>query len=905
MPNSLYIIDGHAQIYAAYYAATGGNLTAASGEPTKATYIFTTMMLKLLKERTPDMLVVTMDSPGRSFRHEMYDQYKANRSAMPEDLPKQIERIEQILAAMDVPMLRVAGYEADDIIATLTRQGQKQGYKIYICSRDKDLEQLIDKDVSMYDMRKDIELNLAGFTDAMGIAPHQSGDVLALAGDTADNIPGLPDVGPKTALQWIQQYGSLEALIEHKDEIKGKRGDNLRANLEQLLLARKLVTLDHEVPLDLDWSAMTVKKFDTTSLSEIFRELGFSRLLTQLDLQEKTIQQTKPQTPVANVEYVLVDNPQAFDDFYNQLHRQSRFAIDTETTGLNPMIADLVGLSFSWQPYKGYYLPVKAPLGQKHLDWSQISQKLRPILTDPAVKKIGQNIKYDMIVLRKAGIELQGVDFDTMVASYVLYNDQARHNMDSMALDYLGHETIKFSSLTGKGKNQLTFNMVDTQLACDYAAEDADVTWRLAQYLSKQLKDKADTEQGKGLLFLFEHLEMPLVEVLAEMEYQGIAIDLPWLKKLGTRISQRLDELTEQIHQRSGCVFNVDSPKQLGQVLFEKLSLPTGKQTKTGYSTDQEVLEGLQWQHPIVELLLEYRQLSKLRNTYTDKLASMVCPATRRVHASFNQAITATGRLSSSDPNLQNIPIRTELGQEVRKAFIPQAPGDVILAADYSQVELRMLAHFSKDKQLLAAFAGGQDIHRSVAAQVHGIALEDVSPDQRSRAKAVNFGIVYGQSAYGLSRGIGISVAEAQTFIDDYFNRYPAIRGFIDETIAQAGRQGFVTTILGRQRYLPDINSKNAGQRKLAERMAVNTVIQGSAADLIKMAMINLHRKIKQENLAIKMMLQVHDELVFETPQEKANDYAEIIRQQMTTAIKLQVPLAVDIGWGANWLDCK
>jgi len=904
MSKTFYIIDGHAQIYAAFYAPTQGNLTAPNGESTKATYIFTTILLKILREQKPDMLVVAMDSPEPSFRHKIYEQYKANRPPMPEDLIVQINRIEDVLQGLRIPILRLGGYEADDIIGTLAQKGAAKGYMVYICSKDKDLEQLISDQVVMFDPKSSTIFDLAALKEKKGIRPDQVIDVLALEGDKSDNVPGVADVGPKTALQWMQKYGSLEELLAHRDEIKGKRGENLRTTAEQLKLSRKLVTIDLETPIEFDWNELTVKSPDRTQLEKVFSQLGFRRLLDRMDEIAPEFSAGPSSKRAAHAimadkpYYHLVDTPQEFENFFNQLKKQKIFALDTETTGLNPVAAELVGLSFSWQDGEGYYLPVKAPLGQKCLDRQKTLQRLKPILTNPQIKKIGQNIKYDIIVLRRAGIEPAGVEFDTMVASYVLYSHRSRHSLDSMALDYLGHDTIKLESLIGKGKNQLTFDMVDTKLAADYAAEDAEVTWRLKEYLAEILNQSP-------LRQLFEEVEMPLVEVLAEMEYHGVALDVGWLKKLSGQLAERMEELVAHIHRQAGMVFNVDSPKQLSQVLFERLGLGSLKKTKLGRSTDQEVLEALSWQHPVAKMMLEYRQLSKLKNTYVDKLPTMICPQTKRVHASFNQAVTATGRLSSSDPNLQNIPIRTQLGQEIRRSFVTGNPNEVILSADYSQIELRLLAHFSKDAVLREAFASGQDIHRFVAAQVYGLKPDQVDKTQRDKAKAVNFGIIYGQTAYGLSHSIGVSVTEAQQFIDDYFARYPDIRDYFERVISQARKEGCVHTILGRKRVISDINSQTAARRRLAERMAVNTVIQGSAADLIKVAMINIHRRSRRENLQMKMILQVHDELVFELPEEHAADYAEIIRHEMADAIKLEVPIVVQVSWGQNWLECK
>ena len=913
MAKSLYIVDGHAHIYSAYFAPMSGNLTAPDGEPTKATLIFTSMLLKLLRERQVDMLVVAMDSPGPTFRHEIYGEYKANRPPMPDELSRQIDRILEIVEAMQIKIVREGGFEADDLIGTLAKRGAAEGHDVYICSKDKDLEQLISDKVVMYDTKNDVVLDAAGLKESKGIGPEQVVDVLALMGDTSDNVPGVPDVGPKTAVQWVQKYGSLKGLLEHKDEIGGKRGDNLRGSVELLKLSQELVTIDCEAPVAIGWEELVVRPFDTAKLAGLFEQLGFRRLLKQLGepAGEAAAEEDKGEETGAKVveaaeqaKYHLVNTEKAFAGLVKQLKKQKIFALDTETTSIYPVAAELVGLSFAWRAGEGFYVPVKAPLGGKCLDREKVLGGLTEVLTDPKIKKVGQNIKYDIIVLRRAGVELAGVAFDTMVGSYVLNSARTRHGMDSLALDYLGHETIKLETLIGKGKKQVTFDMVDPQLACDYAAEDAEVTWRLYEFIDEQLKDEQ-------LRRLFEEVEMPLVEVLAEMEYEGVALDVGWLKKLGTMLGGRTEELIKRVHKEAGCEFNVDSPKQLAEVLFDQMGIESVKQTtggKTGVvsrSTDQDVLETLRWEHPIAEAMLEYRQLSKLKNTYVDKLPEMICGHTGRVHGSFNQTVTATGRLSSSDPNLQNIPIRSELGQEIRKAFVPGDKGGVLVAADYSQIELRLLAHFSQDKELLKAFESGEDIHRFVAAQVYGVGVDEVDDEQRRNAKAVNFGIIYGQTAYGLSRGIGVSVGEAQEFIDGYFQRYPEIKKFMDKVLAQARNDGYVQTILGRRRVIADLSSRNFNRRRLGERMAINTVVQGSAADMIKLAMINLQGRIRKEKLEMKMIMQVHDELVFEMPKARAKEYGEIIRDEMVGALEVEAPITVDVGVGENWLECK
>jgi DNA polymerase-1 len=893
-------------------------LTSPAGEPTKAVYVFTAALLGLIERVSPDMLVVALDSKAPTFRAEIYPEYKAHRPPMPDEMPAQIDRIEQILAAMNIPVLRVDGFEADDIIGTIAKSASAGGIDTYICSKDKDMLQLLDKHICTCNIKTDEKTTLDSMRDEMQLTPQQFLDVLALQGDTADNVPGVPDVGPKTALDWIQKYGTLENLYAHADEIKGKRGQNLRSSKEEAFLSKQLVTIDCDAPVELDGAAFKLKEPDKQKLSEIFTELGFSRLLTQLGLTPvksatAEVKKTKPVPADQQVgaegdfdtirtlkkDYRLIDTKANLNKFLSELKKQSIFAVDTETTAVNPMRADLVGLSFSWERDKGYYLPVKAPLGQKQLDMNEVCEKLGPILADGKVKKIGQNIKYDMIVLNNAGMPLKGVYFDTMVASYCLAADRRSHSMDSMAKDFLNYEPVALSSLIGKGKNQLTFDMVDTTVGAEYAAEDADVTFLLYEYLSQQLGNRPSIKK------LFKNVEMPLVSVLAQMELAGVALDVKLLKKMSHTITDKLEELTEQIHDLAGAAFNIDSPKQLAEILFDRLGMTSIRSGKTMRSTDAGVLEQLRGDHEIIELILEYRQLVKLKNTYVDKLGQLINPRTNRVHASFNQTITATGRLSSSSPNLQNIPIRTELGRKIRSAFIPKKKTDCILSEDYSQIELRLLAHFSKDKALRAAFEADEDIHRFVASQIYDIKLQEVTDEMRSNCKAVNFGIIYGQGPFGLSRSIGISQAEAKRFIENYFARYSSVQKFRDEAIERAKSTGYAETILGRRRKITDLASKNFNKRSQAKRLTINTIIQGSAADLIKVAMINIQRKINDEKLPIKMILQIHDELVFELPKKDAAKHARWISDEMTRAIKVDVPLKVDVSIGSTWLSDK
>jgi DNA polymerase-1 len=918
----LFIIDGHAHIYAAYYAPMRP-LNSPAGEPTKAVFVFTNAILGLLEREKPDMLVVAMDSKTPSFRAKIYPEYKAHRPPMPEDLPAQIGRIEQILEAMNIPMLRVDGWEADDLIGTLTTKAAKAGIDSYICSKDKDMLQLLGDHVSTYDIKTGQKTDLQKLHEEIKLQPRQFIDVLALQGDASDNIPGVPDVGPKTALEWIQKYGSLEELYNHADEIKGKRGDNLRNSKDLAMLSRKLATIDCDAPVQLDEKTFTVSAPDKEKLAGLFKELGFTRLLSQLDIKlsaakETQVQKPKESAPVTgrqgtlfamseehparttDKEYQLIDTPQKFDDFFKEFQKQKTFAVDTETTSIDPVRAELVGLSFCWKEQEAYYLPVRAPLGQKRLDVNKIRPILAPIFADPKRYKIGQNLKYDMLVLENAQMPLvieDGGAFDTMIASYCLHADRSSHSMDAMSKDYLNYEPIPISDLIGKGKNQITFDMVDTTVACEYSAEDADVTYQLWQYLSARLDAQPTLKK------LFETLEMPLMVVLARMESYGVSLDTDLLGKMSKAINKQIQELTDKIFAIAGFPFNIESTKQLGEVLFDRLGLQSVRQGKTQRSTDADVLEQLSSQHPIVPLILEYRQLIKLQNTYIDKLPLMVNPKTQRLHASFNQTVTTTGRLSSSDPNLQNIPIRTELGKQIRSAFVPKDKDGCIVSADYSQIELRLLAHFSKDEALLKAFAEDMDIHTFVASQIYGIPADQVPSEMRTKAKAVNFGIIYGQGAFGLSQNVGISQGEAKKFIDDYYARYPSIRKFMDGEIDKAAKTGFAQTILGRRRPITGLDSKNHNIRSQAERFTVNTVIQGSAADLIKIAMIGIQRRIEKENLPIQMILQIHDELVFEMPEKDAQLNAQWIAVAMTSAIQLDVPLKVDISIGNSWLE--
>ncbi|MFI4910367.1 MAG: DNA polymerase I [Sedimentisphaeraceae bacterium JB056] len=919
MKKSLYIIDGHALIYSGYYAPMRANLTSPAGEPTKSTFIFTNTILGLINRKKPDMLVVAMDSKGKTFRSDIYPDYKAHRPPMPEDMPVQINRIEQILTAMHIPILRIDGFEADDIIGTLAEKGKKMDMDVYICSKDKDMLQLLDEGVYLYDMKKDEVKDVQWLKDEKGITPDQFIDALALQGDTADNIPGLPDVGPKTSEQWIAKYGSIENLYEHSDEIKGKRGDSLRNNKDQLEVSRKLVVINCDSPVEIEPDLFTLKEPDKDQLAELFGQLGFNKLAAQLGITQEDMHedgdqaslfdgskskksgsktesaeptaQTKKNIQNTDHKYELINTKEKLDTFLEELRKQEIFAIDTETTSINSMEADLVGISISYKAASGYYLPVKAPLGDKKLNISDLKEPLGEILSNPDIKKIGQNLKYDMPVLANAGMPLEGAEFDTMIASYVLDASRKSNSMDNMSLDYLGYECVPISELIGTGKKQRTFDTVQTDVACEYAAEDADITWQLYEYLKPRLENQPQLQK------LFTEIEMPLMLVLTKMEMSGVSIDAALLRNMSHEIAERIDSLTDTIHEKCGNVFNIDSPKQLSEILFDRLSLPQIKKR----STDADVLEKLSDFHPVIEDILEYRQLSKLKNTYLDKLPAMVNRKTGRLHASFNQTVTATGRLSSSNPNLQNIPVRSEIGRKIRSAFVAEDTDGVILSADYSQIELRLLAHLSGDKSLLGAFADNMDIHRFVASQVFDVEPQEVTDDMRAKAKAVNFGVIYGQGPYALSQSLGIPQKEAKAFIESYFQRYSTIKQFMEEVIEKTKKDGYASTILGRRRAIDGLNARNANIRSSAERMAFNTAIQGSAADLIKLAMINIQHKIDAEGLPVRMILQIHDELVFELPESGVDEYTMWIKGEMEHAIDLSVKLKVDTGYGKTW----
>ena len=942
---TVWVVDSHSLIHQVFHALP--EMTSPKGEPVGAVFGFARDLFYLLEEKKPDYLFCAFDLPGKTFRHAMYDQYKIQRAEMPDDLIPQIPAIRRLIAALGIPALSCESFEADDVLATVARATDELGGQCFLVSGDKDCRQLITDRVKVFNIRKNETFDRAMLQAEWGVSPEQVVDFQALVGDSVDNVPGVPLIGPKFARQLLEQFGTLEAVLDHAAEVPGaKRKENLLKFRDQALLSRELVRLDAHVPVIIDWNAGRPGQIDLDAALALFRDFGFRGIAQEVIAMAKGgrgereerrgLGTSVPSEAEAEMEAEgpshrasllgtevpsplspgalgftahLVDTPAAFDAFLAQLRQRGSFSFDTETTSVRPRWAKLVGMSFAWNDEEAWYLPLRSPPGEQHLDPPATLAALKPILEDRADAKIGQNLKYDMIVLRGEGIDLAGVAFDTMVADYLLEAGRRNHNLDELAQTYLHHETIKISELIGKGKDQRRMDEVPVRQVSDYAGEDAWVPVRLQPILQKKL-DEADQEvsplpKGKGthtLSNLLRDLELPLIDVLVELEYNGIKVDVARLGELSRRYGQKMESLQAEIHQMAGRPLNIASPKQLQELLFNELKLPVVKKTaKTGASTDAEVLEELALLHPLPAKILEYRQYAKLKSTYVDALPELICPETGRVHASFNQVVTATGRLSSSDPNLQNIPVRTEEGREIRSAFVPGHEGWVLLAADYSQIELRVLAHFSGDARLCEAFAHNEDIHARVAGQVNGVPLEEVTPEMRRAAKAVNFGVVYGQSPFGLARGLGIDQDAAAKFIDNYFEGYPGIEKFLARVLAECRKNGYVRTILGRRRAISGVREGAGRQRNLAERTAVNTVIQGSAADLIKQAMVAIHRRLRTERLSAKMLLQIHDELIFEVPADQLHHLAELVTEEMVGACTLNVPLKVDIKAGPTW----
>ena len=902
----LILVDGSSYLFRAYHAMP--NLRNSKGEHLGAVYGVTNMLRKLLKDYDPEHIAVVFDAKGPTFRNDLYADYKANRPPMPEDLAQQIEDIHDIVRAMGLPLLCIPGVEADDVIGTLATQADAMGMETIISTGDKDMAQLVTDHVSLLNTMDDSFLDREGVEKKFGVPPERIVDYLTLIGDTSDNIPGVNKVGPKTAVKWLQQYGDLDNIVAHADEIKGKVGEYLRAFLDQLPLSRELVTIRRDVPLDVRPDTLHRGQPDREALRDLFSRMEFRTWLAEV-LRGEGLAATASgdddhaaaaslPASVETTHYETLFDMAELDAWLDRLREADLFAFDTETTSLDYMEADIVGVSFAVEAGRAAYVPLAhtyegapAQLGRE-----AVLEKLRPLLEDAAQQKVGQNLKYDMSVLARHGIELRGIAYDTMLESYVLDSTASRHDMDSLALKYLTHDPIHYEDIAGKGAKQVSFDQVPIEQAAPYAAEDADITLRLHQTLWPQL------QQHERLVGVFRDIEMPLVPVLSRMERTGVLIDSTMLAEQSRELEQRIAELEQQAFAMAGEEFNLGSPKQLQTVLFEKLGLPVVSKTPKGQpSTAESVLQELAEQgHELPQLILQHRSLAKLKSTYTDKLPQMINPHTGRVHTSYHQAVAATGRLSSSDPNLQNIPVRTEEGRRIRQAFV--APdGCRVLAADYSQIELRIMAHLSGDRGLLEAFSRGADIHRATAAEVFGIDTEAVTSEQRRSAKAINFGLIYGMSAFGLAKQLGIGRGEAQQYVDRYFERYPGVKDYMERTRKLAREQGYVETVYGRRLYLPEINSSNVPRRQYAERTAINAPMQGTAADIIKRAMIDVDRRLQGRGTEARMIMQVHDELVLEVNAAAVEDITGLLREAMTGAADLAVPLVVDIGVGSNW----
>ncbi|MFH1549933.1 MAG: DNA polymerase I [Planctomycetota bacterium] len=913
MGETLYLIDTNSVMYQAFYAIR--RLDDPDGRPVNAVYGLTNLLMRLSGRAGAGYLVAAMDPPGKTFRHEKFSDYKATRKGMPSELAEQIPLIKELLEAFGVPVLLVEGFEADDVIATVTRAASDGNVETLIITRDKDAKQLLGPNVKLYNSRDESLYTEESLKEEMGLTPEQVVDFLGLSGDASDNIPGVPGVGPKTALKLLHEYGSLEKVLDNADGVKGKKlAENLKNFADQARLSKELARLRYDVPIEFDFEKCRLKPPDARKLVPLFERLGFKRFLRELaggkqaakaeaasEVASEAVERMEGGMAEADSSgYHLVKTKEEFERLLAALRKQDEFALDTETTSRHPMNAELVGLSFSWREGEAWYVPVRGPDGATVLSAEYVLGALRPVLEDETKSKVGQNIKYDTIVLRNSGIGLRGISCDTMTAAWLLDSSRSNYGIDALAAEYLHYKKIPTSDLLGKKKSeQITMDLVPLERVCEYACEDADIAWRLGRHFIPLLEEN-------NLLNLFMGVEMPLVYCLAELEFNGITLDTARLAKMSGEMEVQIESLASEIYKEAGEEFNIASTRQLSKILFEKRGLKPVRKTKTGYSTDVDVLEqlGRQTGDPLPALILEYRQVAKLKSTYVDALPAMVNSKTNRLHTSFNQTGTATGRLSSSDPNLQNIPVRTELGRAIRSAVLPRDGEQVLLTADYSQIELRMLAHLSEDEELCGAFLADQDIHRSVASRIYGVKPEDVTPEMRRQAKAVNFGIIYGQSPFGLSREVGISVPEAKTFIDAYFNRYRMVKTYFDSVLADAESEMFVRTILNRRRPLPEIRSQSPVHRSAARRAAMNTVLQGSAADLIKVAMNNIYERIAGD-AAIKMILQIHDELVFEVKRNSLEKYRGIIEAEMSGAMRLRVPLKVNIAAGDNWLKAN
>ncbi len=902
----LYLVDGSALAYRSHFAFARNPLINSRGENTSAIFGFVRELLRIIDDEKPDYLGVVFDTSEPTFRHEAYPEYKATREKMPDELREQLPRLREVIEAMHIPIIEVPGYEADDALATLARKAADQGIEVYLATGDKDLMQIISPQIKMSNLRRDgtgIEIiDPAKVREKMGVPPEQIVDYLALVGDSSDNVPGVPRVGKKTALELLQEFGSLEAILHNSDKIQKKAiRESLQANEQAARLSQKLVTLDLDAPIELDLDRLKLVPLGDGDMLRHFRELEFHSLVRRF--------QSDTASEADDSDYHTVRTEAELRTVLDTLKNAGYFTFDLETTSAVPMLAEIVGLSFSCREHEAWYVPVRQAApgrafqelfldsegseGSENVDLLDI---LSPLFQDEAVRKNAQNAKYDIIVLANYGVQVRGLAFDTMVASYLLNPSGRQHSLDALALEYFNIKKIPTSDLIGKGRKQITMREVALETVARYACEDADITERLRRIFEPKLAEA-------GLRELADTVEIPLILVLVDMERNGVALDQKFLEQMSAEMHERLQGLEQEIYDLAGEKFNIQSTKQLAVILFEKLGLPVIRRTKTGYSTDAAVLEKLAPTHPLPARLLEYREIAKLKSTYVDALPRLINPRTGRVHTSYNQTVAATGRLSSSDPNLQNIPIRTEIGRSIRRAFVPGREDWLLLDADYSQIELRIMAHLSGDEALVSAFRDGDDIHTATAARVFGVEKQAVDADVRRRAKEINFGIMYGMGVYGLASRLQIPREEARAIIDEYFLKYPGVNAYIARTLAEAREKGYVTTLMNRRRYLPEIQSSNRQVREFAERTAINTPIQGSAADLIKLAMINLSRRMKKEGLRSLMIMQVHDELVFEVPEDELEIMRAIVRREMEEAISLNVPIVADVGVGKNWLE--
>ena len=885
----LLLVDGSSYLYRAFHALP--DLRSSDGRPTGAIYGVLNMLQKLIKSERPDYLSVTFDTPVKTFRHDIFPDYKANRQKTPEDLIAQIEPLHQLIINLGLPLIAVDGVEADDVIGTLALEADKKGIKTLIATGDKDMAQLVTESIHLIDTMKDLRMGPAEVKEKFGIQPDRFIDYLTLAGDTSDNIPGVEKVGPKTAIKWINEYGSLDGVIQNADQIKGKIGENLNAALDRLDLFKTLVTIKCDVQMDSNISDLTIGESNEGLLYEQLSDLGLHGLIKQFEIEPSE------KESAADKNYQTIRTEKELDELMGLINQADYVSFDTETTSLDYMLAELVGISIALKPNEAFYIPINHNYegAEKQLEQDFVLEALKPFLESDEIPKIGHNLKYDRHILQNAGIDLKGTLLDTMLFSYVNNSTITRHNLDAVSKRYLNINPTSYEDVAGKGAKQIPFSEVSIDVASDYASEDADISLKLYEHIEPLVQKEAK------LAKLYSEVEGPLIYTLGDIERNGVLIDSEKLSQQSKELEAKILKLESQVQKNAGEDFNLGSPKQLQEILYEKLGLPVIKKTPKGQpSTSEAVLQELSIDFPIVHDILSYRAISKLKSTYTDKLPKMINSSTGRVHTSYHQAVTATGRLSSSDPNLQNIPIRSEEGRRIREAFI--APeGYKILAADYSQIELRIMAHLSKDQGLMDAFAKGQDIHQATAAEIFSINIDDVTPNQRRSAKAINFGLIYGMSAFGLSKQLQITRAEAQNYIEQYFERYQGVKNYMDETKSSAKQNGYVETVLGRRLYLADIESSNYQRRQYAERSAINAPMQGTAADLIKMAMTDLHSKIRNESLDAKIIMQVHDELVIEVNENQLDELSDLTVNIMADIFKLDVDLKVDADIGNNW----